>query len=339
VTIVWLAYNRRDKLRESLQRMLSGSGYDRELLEPIVVDNASTDGTAEMVREEFPDVRLVTRDENVGVSGWNDGFAEAGGDWVLALDDDCYLPEDGLSRALSEAEEHEAQLVSFKVVSSYDSEFVFTDRYRTGLFSFWGCAVLIQRPVLQELEGYDPEIFVWANELEFTLRFYDRGHRHLHLPEVSAQHMKRPAKEARSQVGEKSYRINARHWAYIAAKLFRRKDALRALLALLARGLRDGLRVNPVALKAVPDILRGFADGLRRRQPLRNAELSRVYRTDFESFADPWSFARPPGELLRAYPREILGQEKPPRSERFDEFFERRARYYPERAATLDFRY
>jgi hypothetical protein len=138
-------------------------------------------------------------------------------------------------------------------------------------------------------------------------------------------------------VEERSYRINARHWAYIAAKLLRRGDSLRALLALLARGLRDGLRVNRAALRALPDIVTGFVHGLRRRQPLRNAELSRVYRTDFESFADPWSFARPPGELLRAYPREILGPDEPPRSDRFDEFFERRARYYPEHAATLDF--
>jgi GT2 family glycosyltransferase len=337
VTIVWLAYNRRDKLRESLQRMLTGSGYDRELLEPIVVDNASTDGTAEMLREEYPDVRLVTRDENVGVSGWNDGFAEAAGDWVLALDDDCYLPQGGLSRALAEAQEHQAQLVSFKVVSTYDPKLVFTEAYRTGLFTFWGCAVLIRRSVLQELRGYDPEIFVWANELEFILRFFDRGYRHLYLPEVVAQHMKPPGQKTRAHVEEKSYRINARHWAYIAAKLFHPRDALEALFALLARAVRDGLRADPVALKAVPDTVKGFVHGLRRRQPLRNAELSRFYRTNFESFASFWWFARPPGELLRAYPRELLGRQKPARSARIDEYYERRARYYPERAATLDF--
>ena len=99
VTIVFLVFNRRDELRECLRRMLSESDYPRELVDVIVVDNASTDGSAEMVRDEFPEVRLIVRDRNVGVSGFNDGLAAARGDWVLALDDDCYLPLDGLSRA------------------------------------------------------------------------------------------------------------------------------------------------------------------------------------------------------------------------------------------------
>jgi GT2 family glycosyltransferase len=337
VTIVFLAYNRRDKLRESLRRMLDDSDYERERVDVIVVDNASTDGTADMVRAEFPGVRLIAREQNVGVSGWNDGFAVAEGDWVLALDDDCYLPPDGLRRAISEARDRAADLVSFKVVSTYDPELVFTEAYRTGLFTFWGCAVLVRRPVVQELGGYDPEIFVWANELELILRFFDRGYRHLYLPEVVAQHMKPPLKELRSQVDHASYPINARHWAYIAAKLFRPRDACEALIALLARGLRDGVRLDRMALKAVPETVKGFLHGLRFREPLQNRRLSRFYRTNFESFASLWWFMRPPRELLRAYPREILRRQPPARSKRIDEYYRRRARYYPDRAATLDF--
>ena len=336
VTLVFLAYNRRDKLRESLQRMLAESDYDGQV-DAIVVDNASTDRTAEMVRAEFPRVRLIVRDENVGVSGWNDGFASAEGDWVLALDDDCYLPPDGLRRAIDAAAEHEADLVSFKVVSTIEPKLVFTKAYRTGLFTFWGCAVLVRRPVLQELGGYDPEIFVWANELEFMLRFFDRGYRHLYLPEVVAQHMKAPDVQRPSRVHVKSYMINANHWAYIAAKLFRPRDAIEALVALLARAVRDGLRSDRVTLNAVPETLKGFARGLRRRQPLQNPELSRFYRANFESYSSWWWFVRPPGELLRAYPREMLLRHEAPRSERVDEYFARRARYYPERAATLQF--
>ena len=64
------------------------------------------------------------------------GFAVATGDYVLILDDDCYLPPDGLSHAVAGTREHDAELVSFRVVSSYEPEHVFTDKYRTGLFSF-----------------------------------------------------------------------------------------------------------------------------------------------------------------------------------------------------------
>ena len=175
VTIVFLVFNRREELRTSLERMLSASDYEGKV-DVIVVDNASSDGSAGMVREEFPDVRVMVQEKNVGVSGWNVGLAAARGDYVLALDDDCYLPPDGLRRAIAAGEAHNADLVSFRVVSTRDPAHVFTDHYRTGLFTYWGCAVLMRRRVIDQLEGYDPEIFVWGNELEFMLRFLSLIH-------------------------------------------------------------------------------------------------------------------------------------------------------------------
>jgi GT2 family glycosyltransferase len=335
VTIVFLAYNRRDELRDSLQRMLFESEYERELVDVIVVDNASTDGTADMLRAEFPGVELIVRDKNVGVSGWNDGLAQARGDWLLLLDDDCYLPPDGLGRAVRAAEGQRVHLVSFKVVSTHDSEYAFTDKYRTGLFTFWGCAVLMRREVIEALGGYDPEIFVWANELEFLLRFYDRGFKHLHCPEIVAHHMKKPGDGTGLDV--RAYRINARHFAYIAGKLFRPRDAAEALAALLARNLRDGLRRHRGAFTAVPDTIRGFAHGLRHREPLRKPELSRFYRRNFESFASPWWLSRPLSELVRALPRELFSG-RPVDVGRREQFFDERGRLYTaDRAETLQF--
>ncbi len=100
-------------------------------------------------------------------------------------------------------------MVSFKVVSTHDPELRLHGAYRTGLFMFWGCAVLMRRRVVEALGGYDPEIFVLANELEFTLRFFDQGFRHLHLPEVVAQHMKRAL--GASWIEVRGYRTNARN--------------------------------------------------------------------------------------------------------------------------------
>src|SRR3954467_7669703 len=118
VTIAIVVYNRRDALREVLRRMLTESDYDPDRVDVVVVDNASADGSAAMVREEFPAVRVIERPENIGAPAWNDGFAVARGDYVLILDDDCYLPPDGLRRAVAAAEEHAADLVSFRVVST-----------------------------------------------------------------------------------------------------------------------------------------------------------------------------------------------------------------------------
>src|SRR5919202_3724556 len=149
VTIVFLVHNRREQLRESMRRMLVDSDYDADRVDVVVVDNASTDGSAAMVRDEFPQARLIEHATNVGVSGFNSGFAVARGDWVLALDDDCYLPPDGLRRAIAAATERDADLVSFGVTSSVDPSYRY-DRiaYRTGLLTFWGCAVLMRRRVV-----------------------------------------------------------------------------------------------------------------------------------------------------------------------------------------------
>jgi GT2 family glycosyltransferase len=332
VTIVFLVYNRREQLRTSLIAMTEGSDYPAELTDVIVVDNASDDGSAAMVEREFPSVRVVRRESNCGVSGWNDGFRLARGDWVLALDDDCHLPPDGLRRAVEAGEEQSADLVSFKVISTEDPGVVFTDNYRTGLFAFWGCAVLMRRAVVEELGGYDPEIFVWANELEFMLRFFDHGFRHLYLPEVVAQHMKGAPDH---WIDEPSYRINARHFAYIAGKHLRARDAPAAFISLLSRNVRDGVRTERAALKAVVDTTGGFLHGLRRRAPVRNARLSAAYRRDFETFAGPWRLSRPlPDLLFRRGGGSVDGEQPPGRREKY---FADRAALYPDEAATLKF--
>ena len=339
VTIVFLVYNRCEELRTSLREMLGNDDYPSDRVDVIVVDNASDDGSAAMVEGEFPQVQLIRRTENCGVSGWNDGFKIARGDYVLALDDDCYLPDGALRASVEAAQEWAADLVSFAVRSSVKPDHRFDVRYRTGLLSFWGCAALIRREALAELGGYDPEIFVWANELEFTLRFFDRGFKHLHLPDVVAIHMKHVNKDWSGYFSSRAYRVNARHFAYIAAKLFRPRDAFEGLVALLALYVRDGLRTDQAALKAIPEALAGFVHGLRHRKPLANREISRVYRRNFLSYASPWWLSRPVGEIVRTVPTRLLGRETnggPPDGRR-EQYYAERARYYPSTADTLQF--
>ena len=332
VTVVILSWNRRDELRTNLRKTLFESEYDSDLVNVVVVDNASEDGSVEMVRDEFPQVRLIERDFNCGVSGINDGFAVADGDLVLGLDDDCYLPPDGLSRAVAAMSERGADLVSFGVTTPFQEGYRFDHRYRTGLLTYWGCAVLMRREVVERLRGYDPGIFVWANELEFMLRFFDAGFRHLHLPEVVAVHIKDVSGISwRERIGTRGHLLNSEHFAYTAAKRLHARDAIGVCVALLAIDLRDSVRIKRAALRAVPAAARGLARGLRARDPVRSARLSRTYRLNFHSWASPWWISRRPAEFLprRARPK--------PRG-RIDEYFAERARYYPDEAATLDFR-
>ena len=328
VSIAVLAFNRRDEVLTTLAKTLEELDYPADRLEAIVVDNASTDGTADVVRERFPAVRVIEMDRNVGAAGWNEAFRASSGAWCLVLDDDCYLEGDGLRRAVEEGGRYDADLVSFRVRSSVEPDFLFNDQYPTGLLSFWGCAALISRRALDRLGGYDPAIFIWANELELTMRLLDEGGRHLFLPEVVAVHMKPPAVPG---FAKRNHRFVYRHHAYIAAKLLQPADAVRVLGRLLTSVVLETRVQSPRVLGSVPGVLAGVARALRVRRPVR-PEVSALYRDAFMSFASPFEVTRSPLERLHRRRGPSVDAARAARWERFEE---RRRGVYPRETALL----
>jgi GT2 family glycosyltransferase len=69
VSVVIVSYNTRDLLREALASLTAAAGP--RTLETIVVDNMSKDGSADMVEREFPEVRLIRAERNLGFAGAN----------------------------------------------------------------------------------------------------------------------------------------------------------------------------------------------------------------------------------------------------------------------------
>jgi GT2 family glycosyltransferase len=232
VTFAILAYNRREALRINLTKLRDELDWPAEKLEVIVVDNASSDGTSDMVRAEFPAVQLIRSEQNTGISGWNRAFEAGTGEWFLVLDDDCYVTGDALRRAVAAAQEHGADLVSFKVTSPGGDAEVFNEFYETGLLAFWGCSALLSGRAARDLGGLDPGIFIWGHEAEFVARLLDRGWRHLHLPEVVSVHMKSPPDFKLAQ-----HKRNLQSFGYIA-------------------GLRDGLGNRAPVRAAVSQLYR-----------------------------------------------------------------------------------
>lgn len=99
LSVLIVNWNTRELLRACLRSIHTFP--PREPMEIIVVDNASSDGSADMVRSEFPAVCLVASERNTGYAhGNNLAFAQASGEWLLTLNPDTEFVDDSLQRSV-----------------------------------------------------------------------------------------------------------------------------------------------------------------------------------------------------------------------------------------------
>ena len=66
LTVIIISWNVRDLLRGCLRSLLDDLAGDNIAAQVVVVDSASADGTPDMLRAEFPQVRLIARPDNIG---------------------------------------------------------------------------------------------------------------------------------------------------------------------------------------------------------------------------------------------------------------------------------
>ena len=107
LSVIIVNWNVKELLRNCLHSLLeAGSGL---ALEIIVVDSASTDGSVQMVRQEFPQVKLSASSDNLGYSrGNNTGCRIAQGRYFLLLNPDTVVQPDALQRLVGYMESHPA---------------------------------------------------------------------------------------------------------------------------------------------------------------------------------------------------------------------------------------
>jgi GT2 family glycosyltransferase len=100
ISIVIVSWNARQYLRECLQSLRMATG--KLSAEIIVVDNASSDGTADMVRSEFPEVQFIDTGNNLGFScGNNLGVKLAKGKYICLVNPDVNVPPSCLPKMFS----------------------------------------------------------------------------------------------------------------------------------------------------------------------------------------------------------------------------------------------
>ena len=191
-TAVLTSFNKCDDVRANLGAIFSQTLPFESV---VVVDNASSDGTAEMIEAEFPQVRLVVMpDSSYGAcETFNVGFASSRTPLTAILDDDIVMPPDWLEKATTRmlAEPETTAIVSTKVVEpgmpeSYSSSpEVNTERYMS---TFRGCASLARTKALREAGYYDERLFIYGNERDLTCRLLNLGYRVLQYPGTEVFH-------------------------------------------------------------------------------------------------------------------------------------------------------
>jgi GT2 family glycosyltransferase len=187
LSFVIISYNRRQRLLDTLARVVRRTLLPADQWEIIVVDNASSDGTPDAVAQYFPKVKLIRNSKNEGMCARNRGIAQATGQYVIALDDDSY-PADGrtTSTALAFMDKNPAVgAVTGKVVLPGGGQ------EATALPGvFIGCAVCFRKAVLERVGGFRREFFRQAEEYDLSFRIWIDGFRVERREEIIFKHAK-----------------------------------------------------------------------------------------------------------------------------------------------------
>lgn len=235
VSVVIVNYKVRDLLRDCLHSLEHDLG--RLSGEVWVVDNASDDGSVEMVRSEFPWVRLIASSWNRGYGAANNlAIRQARGRYVLILNPDTKLPPNAIVDTIAEMEAHpDIGALGPKLVladgsldkacrRSFPSPEVafyrlfglarlFPNHPRFARYnllnvdedtpidvdSVVGAFMLVRREVVERIGMFDEAFRLYGEDLDWAYRIKEAGWRVRYHPAVTVLHYKRQSTNQRSE--------------------------------------------------------------------------------------------------------------------------------------------
>lgn len=211
VSIVVLNWNGKEHLMKCLHSIKSVS-YSP--LQTIVVDNNSSDGSKEMVLQEFPWVELVVNKDNLGYAGGNNcGIKKSSGDYVFILNNDTELDKNFLQPLVAILEKDpNVGCVQPKLLYASDHDLLnavgsyFTStgflyhygyrknsnlkRYNVSLtiYSAKGAAMLIRKSALDKVGLFDEDFFIFFEETDLCHRLWLAGYEVVYEPDSVIYH-------------------------------------------------------------------------------------------------------------------------------------------------------
>jgi GT2 family glycosyltransferase len=232
--------------------------------EKIVVDNGSTDGTVELIRERFPDARLIELENRGLAAGWNAGVRAASGRYFLVLNSDAWLLDGALERLVAYADANpQAAVVApkllnpdgtlqrsvrgFPTVWRIATEYLFLRKLapRSSLLNAFyagpfahdrvyeaefvqGACFLLRREAVDAVGPADEGFFLFSEEVDWFYRLHAAGWSIVFVPDAEAVHV------GGASHGGKLFRENLRGQLRFLVKHRGRREAERARRVLLA---------------------------------------------------------------------------------------------------------
>ena len=209
VSVVVLNWNGREVVERCLQS-LQGQTY--QPLEIIVVDNASTDDSADLVKKRFSNVKMIVNERNLGFGGGNNvGIRASQGRYIMMLNNDTRLDPaciEELKRSLEKDQRYGA--CASKILLEYEDNLIDAagivvcpdglsigrgrlekgDQYdeETDVFFASDCACLYRREMLEDIGLYDEDFFAYADETDMGWRAQLAGWKCIYNPKAVVYH-------------------------------------------------------------------------------------------------------------------------------------------------------
>lgn len=292
ISIVIPCYNTRDLVLKNIPKVIEAwKNQSNKIIEAIVVDDASPDDSAKVIKENFPEVRLIRHKKNRGFSSAvNTGVRMAKGNLVVLLNTDVIPANDFLVATLPLFDSKKVFAVSLHEEGYSWAKSDFSNGYlmhgqgeisATTHISFWasGGSAVFRREYWVRLGGMDEKIFspFYWEDIDLSYRAAKRGLQVLWEPKAMVVHKH----ESTVSKLSKTYvqRIRERNellfiWKNItSSRLIRRH-----VVAVFSRMMRHPgyLRIILMAFSKLPVTLKA------RRREIREAKLSD--ETIFERF-------------------------------------------------------
>ncbi|HSH50333.1 MAG TPA: glycosyltransferase family 2 protein [Bacteroidales bacterium] len=300
VTVNILSYNRCDELKHTLTKVYE---QDYKNIEVIVVDNASCDGSPEMVKRKFPNVNLIQLKENIGAPGFNCGFEAANGEYVLILDDDSYPDNVALSSAVKFLQQNkDYDIIAFNIFNKYEKRYEQNYFVNEIPYSFIGCGALISKYLLKDIGGYNELYFLYHNELDFSATAIAKGYKIAFLKNAIIYHSFNSQNRG---FGNNLYVTPKRYYffsisyynfiftkfsGHILMKMFWKLFINRTLIAFNKRYFKEYIKLYHYVITKTPNIKKKRMSLPRNLQNQYSFILSYVDRTYFPNFSKPYIF-------------------------------------------------